>query len=151
MSKDNSDEKKKSGSKAGAVIVSVAVVGAAAAGLYFRNNRGDNSEINSQITQSSVSSTANSEIGTTTASQQGENSEPSGGNSEKSNYIELTVSAEKYIYDNHEITFEELLSVLDGLAENTAVVICDENATLKAFDSVEAALKEREIQYEIKK
>lgn len=73
------------------------------------------------------------------------NSDASGGNPDISDYIEVTVSEDKYFYENHEISFDDLMKVFDELEENTAVKISDENATLKAYESLINALEEREI------
>lgn len=71
-----------------------------------------------------------------------------GGNPGFASYIEVTVLENKYFYDNHEVSFEELVEVLDGLSGDTAVLIHDEDATLKAYEELTNALKEREIMFE---
>lgn len=71
-----------------------------------------------------------------------------GGNPGFASYIEVTVLENKYFYDNHEVSFEELAEVLDGLSGDTAVLIHDEDATLKAYEELTSALKEREIMFE---
>lgn len=71
-----------------------------------------------------------------------------GGSSGIAGYIEITVSESTYFYDNHEISYDELIELLDGLDENTAVKISDENAALKAYENLTKALEEREILYE---
>ena len=71
-----------------------------------------------------------------------------GGNPSFAHYIEVTVLEDKYFYENHEVSFEELVEVLNGLDGETAVVISDENATLKAYESLTNVLKERGILYE---
>ena len=72
-----------------------------------------------------------------------------GGNPDIAKYIEVTVSEDKYFYENHEISYDDLIEVLDGLDGNTAVIISDENATLNAYESLTKALEEREILYEV--
>lgn len=92
---------------------------------------------NSETTNStSISETADSNISTP------------GGNSEIADYIEVTVSEDKYFYENHVISYDDLIKVLDGLDGNTAVRISDENATLKAYESLTKALEERNILFE---
>ena len=71
-----------------------------------------------------------------------------GGNPGFAGYIEVTVLENKYFYDNHEVSFEELTEVLDGLSGDTAVLIHDEDATLKAYEELTNALKERKIMFE---
>lgn len=71
-----------------------------------------------------------------------------GGNPSFAHYIEVTVLEDKYFYENHEISYEELLELLDGLDGDTAVVISDKNATLKAYESLTKALEERGILFE---
>lgn len=77
-----------------------------------------------------------------------DNSSAAGGNPDIAAYIEVTVSEDKYFYENHEISFDDLMEVLDGLDGNTAVRISDENAALKAYESLTKALEEREILFE---
>lgn len=101
----------------------------------------DNS-LNSQVTnEETTSSTSDSK---TTDS----NSSATGGNLDMANYIEVTVSEDKYFYENHEISYDELIKVFDELGGNTAVMISDENATLNAYESLTKALEEREIMFE---
>ena len=85
--------------------------------------------------------TTDTTVGETTDS----NLNVSGGNSDIAKYIEVTVSEDKYFYENHEISYDDLIKVLDELDENTAVKISDENATLKAYESLTDALEERGI------
>lgn len=114
-------------------------------------NSSPNSSSNSQVTNEQNSSALeNSEISDSTPSEEmtEDASSAEGGNSDTAKYIEVTVSEDKYFYENHEISFEELVEVLDGLDENTSVKISDENATLKAYESLTKALEERKITFE---
>ena len=96
-----------------------------------------------------TTTSGDSEITTTTASETTDsNSNASGGNSDIAKYIEVTVSEDKYFYENHEISYDELIKVLDELDGNTAVKIGDENATLKAYENLTDALEERGILFE---
>lgn len=109
------------------------------------------SSSNSQVTNEQNSSTLeNSEISDCTPSEEmiEDVSSTEGGNPDTAKYIEVTVSEDKYFYDNHEISFDELVEVLDGLDENTSVKISDENATLKAYENLTKTLDEREILFE---
>ena len=85
---------------------------------------------------------------TSSAEMTDSNSSAEGGNHDTAKYIEVTVSENKYFCDNHEISFDELVEVLDGLDENTSVKISDENATLKAYESLTKALEARKITFE---
>ena len=87
---------------------------------------------------------------TTTSSSETTEGDPSaeGGNPDIAHYIEVTVSEDKYFYENHEISYDDLMDVLDGLDGNTAVRISDEKATLKAYENLTNALEEREILFE---
>lgn len=86
---------------------------------------------------------------TTTGETTEGNSAAEGGNSDFASYIEVTVSEDKYFYENHEISYDDLIEVMDGLDENTAVRISDENAALNAFEALTDALEERGILYEV--
>ncbi len=111
----------------------------------------DNSR-SSQVTdeQSTNSTSDNSKPTSSTSSIEmaGSNSSAAGGNPDIANYIEVTVSEDKYFYENHEILFDDLIKVFDELDDNTAVKISDENATLKAYESLTKALEERGILFE---
>ena len=71
-----------------------------------------------------------------------------GGNPDIAKYIEITVSEEKYFHENHEISYDDLIMLLDELPKNTTVKISDENATLKAYENLTKALEERGIMFE---
>ena len=71
-----------------------------------------------------------------------------GGNPDIAKYIEITVSEEKYFHENHEISYDALIMMLDELPKNTTVKISDENATLKAYENLTKALEERGIMFE---
>ena len=71
-----------------------------------------------------------------------------GGNPDIAKYIEITVSEEKYFHENHEISYDDLIMMLDALPKNTTVKISDENATLKAYENLTKALEERGIMFE---
>lgn len=72
----------------------------------------------------------------------------SGGNPDIAVYIDVTVSENKYFYQNHEILYDDLIKVFDELNENTIVRINDENATLRAYESLTKTLEERGILFE---
>ena len=115
----------------------------------FINNALGNDPSSSQATdeQTTTGTPDDSEIttDTTVGETTDSNLNVSGGNSDIANYIEVTVSEDKYFYENHEISYDDLIKVLDELDENTAVKISDENATLKAYESLTDALEERGI------
>lgn len=62
-------------------------------------------------------------------------------------YIEITVFEDNYFYENHQMSYEELLSILEELEEGDIVTIYDDNATLNAYQKIISALEEREILY----
>ena len=72
-----------------------------------------------------------------------------GGNSGIAGHIEITVSEDRYFYDNREISYDDLIKMLDGLDGNTAVTVNDDNAALNVFEKLTKALEEREIPYEL--
>lgn len=111
----------------------------------------DNSTSSQVTDEQSTNSTSDSSKPTSSSSSiemTGSNSSAEGGNPDIANYIEVTVSEDKYFYENHEILFDDLIKVFDELGDNTAVKISDENATLKAYDSLTKALEERGILFE---
>lgn len=61
--------------------------------------------------------------------------------------LEITISEDKYFVDDHEITFEELKSVIGNSEKGSSVKIYDKNSTLKAFNAVKNYLAEKEITY----
>lgn len=63
--------------------------------------------------------------------------------------MEITVSEDKYFVDNHEISFDELKTKIDGLETGAVIKINDENSTLKAFNTVKDYLTEKEIAYSV--
>ena len=106
----------------------------------------DSHDFQTTVEPTTTSTFENPEITTTTVDEATENnSDAEGGNPDIADYIEVTVSEDKYFYDNHEISYDDLIELLDGLDENTAVKISDENATLKAYESLTEALEERGI------
>ncbi len=100
--------------------------------------------------QSTTNTSEDSETTTDTSSidTTGSNASAAGGNPEIATYIEVTVSEEKYFYENHEILYDDLTKMFDELDENTVVKISDENAALKAYESLIKALEERGILFE---
>lgn len=71
-----------------------------------------------------------------------------GGNPDITKYIEVTVLEDKYFHENHEISYDDLIKMLNELTENTTIKISDENATLKAYENLTKALEERGIMFE---
>ena len=63
--------------------------------------------------------------------------------------MEITVSEDKYFVDNHEISFDELKTKIDGLETGAVIKINDENSSLKAFNAVKDYLTEKEIAYSV--
>lgn len=61
--------------------------------------------------------------------------------------IEITVQNDKYIYDNREISYDELLKIFDTLTETDVVQFRDENASLDTYRQAAAALDDRGISY----
>lgn len=75
--------------------------------------------------------------------------EETGGNP-LDNYAEtviITVFEDHYLYENHEISFEELITLLNRLEEGDIITIYDENATWNAYQKLISALNERNILY----
>ena len=97
-------------------------------------------------TEETPNSSDSADVTTPNAEESKDGSE--GGNPDISKYIDVTVSEDKYFYDNKEISLDDFLKVLEGIDKNTAVKITDENATLKAFENLTKALLERGIVYE---
>ena len=78
-----------------------------------------------------------------------EPTDEAGGNPEDGNSfsLEITVSENTYIYDNHEISYEELLEIFDTLNENDIVKLSDDNASLDAYSKLTSAILERGLSY----
>lgn len=75
--------------------------------------------------------------------------EEAGGNPTENHaaMLEITVFEDHYLYENHEVLFEELLTLLDGLSEGDVVTIYDQDAAWNAYQKVISALDERKILY----
>lgn len=147
-----------------AVLAALIVCAGVAIAVYILLNGTEDLPWNSQAEaeQTTANTDHNSEITTgtsdepaitsgTTSSETTTDSAPNaaGGNPDIAEYIEVTVSEDKYFYENHEISYDDLIEVLDGLDGNTAVMISDENATLNAYENLTKALEERGILYEL--
>ena len=78
-----------------------------------------------------------------------EPTDEAGGNPEDGNSfaLEVTVSENTYLYDNHEISYEELIEIFDSLNKEDVVKLSDDNASLDAYSKLTAALEERGISY----
>lgn len=75
--------------------------------------------------------------------------EDTGGNPEESHnrMIGITVFEDYYFYENQNVSFEELILILDELEEGDVVTIYDDNAARNAYQKVMTVLEEREILY----
>ena len=128
------------------VILILAVAAVLAFFIYekgFKNNSQDFQE-----PQNTAETFDDPELTTSMNEAADSNTGSEGGNPDIFKYIDVTVSEDKYFYDNKEISLDDLIKVLDGLDKNTAVKITDENATLKAFEGLTKALAERGILFE---
>lgn len=76
-----------------------------------------------------------------------EPTDEAGGNPNASITIEITVLEDKFIYNNKEISYDELLEIFDTLTENDVVQFRDENAALDTYRKATSALDERGIPY----
>lgn len=75
-----------------------------------------------------------------------------GGNENKNNEetekiktISITVSENKYFYDNKSIEFEYILDMLKESDKNTIIEVTENNATHKAYDKLIEKIKELEL------
>lgn len=62
-------------------------------------------------------------------------------------YIDITVSGNKYIYQNKETDLAVLIDELAALDIDKPVKISDDNASQKAYSSIKKALDEKGIRY----
>ena len=62
-------------------------------------------------------------------------------------YTEVTISENSYIYQNREISLDDLIAELVSTEEKTPVKITDDNASQKAYTQLINALKENNIRY----
>lgn len=76
-----------------------------------------------------------------------EYNENRGGNQDSYTEIEITISENRYYYNNSEILLENLIELFDGLDKNDTVKIHDDYASDKAYENLILVLKEREIPY----
>ena len=76
--------------------------------------------------------------------------ETGGGNGGEYSEMDITVSENRYFYDNHEVTFEEIQELFADADANTAVNIYDEQASDSAFTRLTDFLDEKGIGYEVK-
>lgn len=83
-------------------------------------------------------------------SAQEEYDDTAGGNSDSYVQIEITVSNNKYFYNNHEVTFDEFKELLTDADENTNVILYDELASSASFKQLTDYLDEKEVPYSIK-
>ncbi|MDE6787705.1 MAG: hypothetical protein K2J47_00065 [Ruminococcus sp.] len=76
-------------------------------------------------------------------------SETAGGNAEyvQYSYFRVTVSEDRYFTENGEVTLDELIEEVSVLSENYVVEIIDDNATLKAYESLTDMLYEISVPY----
>lgn len=63
--------------------------------------------------------------------------------------LEITISEDKYFVNNHEISFDELKTKIDGLETGAVIKINDEISTLKAFNAVKDYLDKKKIAYNV--
>lgn len=70
-----------------------------------------------------------------------------GGNPTESNKLLITISEDKYFYQNHEIEFDDLLDLLENIEPACTVELADEKATLRAYKKLITVLDEHEIPY----
>ena len=94
-----------------------------------------------------TSTTAETEAAQNETSATSEPTDEAGGNPGDSFTVEITVLENKYIYDNREISYDELLEVFDNLTEADVVQFRDENAALDTYKKATSALDERNIPY----
>lgn len=131
------------------VLLVLAVCGVA---IYFAYPEISKMINGGQTVTSSEANTA-SDISSADNSSQAQTSDVSseGGNpgNPDSFAMEITVSEDKYFVDNHEISFDELKTKIDGLETGAVIKINDENSTLKAFNAVKDYLTEKEIAYSV--
>lgn len=131
------------------VLLVLAVCGVAIYFAYPEISKMINGE---QTVTSSEANTA-SDISSADNSSQAQTSNVSaeGGNpgNTDSFALEITVSEDKYFVDNHEISFDELKTKIDGLETGAVIKINDENSTLKAFNAVKDYLTEKKIAYSV--
>lgn len=113
------------------IAVAVVVVGVilyAFGGKGFGGGKGDGEGSNSISADSSIS----------------ESSQPE---TEAMEYINITVSGSDYLFHNHKLTFDELMSELNSSKEKFPVKITDDGASIKAYDTLVKALKDNDIRY----
>ena len=74
-------------------------------------------------------------------------SESGSGNPDVYDVIKITVSEDKYFYENSEITLDKFKEITESMDANTTVEIRDELATYKAYSALIDYLNEKGILY----
>ena len=137
MSKDKS--KKKGGKKGGIILVLILLIAAILVLLYF---------FGGGLGLGSGSGGTVPAGGTVTNNTEQETD--SDDTPEETKYIDVTVSEDKYLYDNNTITIDELIEKVKGFEEKCEVhITVSETATLNAVDDLKAALDSNGIEYMI--
>ena len=112
----------------------------------------DNANAETEAAESTPDETEAAESVSDESSEETTTAEPTdeaGGNPEDGNTfsLEITVSENTYIYDNHEISYDEVIELFDTLTENDIVKLSDDNASLDAYSKLTSALEERGLLY----
>lgn len=128
-------------------IIAVIILVICAIAVY-KLTASDNDELSSFIS-SGESSITDSVQKQTIAENTEIPSETASGNAEyvQYSYFRVTVSEDRYFTENGEVTLDELIGEVSVLDENYVVEIIDDNATLKAYESLTDMLYENSVPY----
>lgn len=139
--------------------VMIAAVLAAALGLTGCSDIAESIKEKIHPSETAVTETSADDVSETSADTEASAAETSvseeydetgGGNGGEYSEKDITVSENRYFYDNHEVTFEEIQELFADADANTAVNIYDEQASDSAFTKLTDFLDEKGIGYEVK-
>ncbi|MBE6873409.1 MAG: hypothetical protein E7493_05825 [Ruminococcus albus] len=144
-----SNNENKGKSKAGIAVAGIVAL-AAAGGAYMYNTGSLDSFIGGTA-ESQAEAQADARVPANSAEEtsdtgNGDDSTDSMNENAKAEMIEVTVSEDKYIFEDKVMDIDELKGIIEG-KEGAVVKITDENSTLNAYKDLTAYLEERGIEF----
>lgn len=134
------------------LIIAIVVLFMLKGGLGFGKGKNVGSGTDSGTSSSAaVSESSDSESSVESSEESSESSaEESAAETviEEKTYVDVTVSENSYLYQNNAMELDALLAELEKLDAGVIVRIGDQNASLKAYEDLTAALGEKDITFE---
>lgn len=133
------------------IALIAAIMAFTLSGCTFFDNTDSSDNVNANSSEISTSTESHiTEQAAITESTTAENpTETNGGNPDNTEYTyyKVTVSEDKYFTENGEISLDELIGEVSVLNENYVVQIIDDNASLKAYETLTAMLYDISVPY----